>query len=297
MARSKAVSLVGDFKTEITTLAREVAKKKKELDKATELYKRTWKQLSKAYHDLMGLVEQLTEIKVHNTKKENALKKKIKDGRAENVRLTDVRNAYLGQMDTIKETLNVLGSKLMMLKEKELNETRSIDDIVIQVFSLNDAAVQASAAREDCLNRHVFPRLIDARGNLCSQITFASSNGLRKIVAMVNTMTIIRGDLAAEAQREIQHFIERVQKPAKVDPHIEVLFDITRQLLVEKISSKPGPSLYIFLNMEVDAEIFPELARAQVLLRQSIRSEKTNSYIRIYERASRTDTWEVVPQS
>ncbi len=297
MARSKAASLIGDFKTHTTTLGREVAKKKKELDKVTTLYKRTRKELTKAYADLMVLVDRLTDLKVHNTEKEKALKKKIKDGRAENVRLTDVRDAYFGQMEEIKDSLTTLGTRLVMLREQEVNETKSIDDIVIQVFGLNEAAVQAAAAREDCLKRHVFPRLIDTRGNLCSQITFTSSNGLRRVVAMVNTMTIIRGDLAKEAQREIQHFLERVQKPAQIDPNMEALFELTRQLLVEKTDFKVGPNLYRFLAMDLDAEIFPELAQAQLLLRQSIRSEKTNSYIRIYQRGGRTENWEVVPQS
>ncbi len=297
MARSKAASLIGDFKTEITTVGQEVAKKKKELDKLTDLYKQTRKKLSKAYQDLMGLVDQLADLKVHNTKKETELKKKIKSGKALNVKLTETRDAYLAQMEGVKEALAGLGTKHAMLREQELNETKNIDDIVIQVFGLNEAAVQASAAREDCLKRHVFPRLIDSRGNLCSQITFTSSDDLRRVVAMVNTMTIIRGDLAKEAQQEIQQFLERVQQPAKIDPTVEALFELTRQLLVEKTDFKVGPNLYRFIGMDLDAEIFPELARAQTLLRQSIRSEKTNSYIRIFKRASRTDNWEVVPQS
>ena len=297
MARSKATSLTSGFKTDIATLGRGVAKKKKEVDTLTALYTKTRKQLSKAYRDLMGLIDKLMDIKVHNTKKETTLQQKIKDGRAENVRLTELRDGYLKQIEDAKEELTVLGTKLMMLREHEINETKSMDDIVIQVFGLNEAVVQAAAAREDCLKRHVFPRLIDSQGNLLSQITFPSSDGLRRVVAMVNTMTIIRGDLAAEAQREIQQFMERVQKPAKIDPTMEALFELTRQLLIEKTDFKVGPDLYRFLAMDLDAGIFPELARAQMLLRQSIRSEKTNSYIRIYERSARTENWEVVPQS
>ena len=114
---------------------------------------------------------------------------------------------------------------------------------------------------------------------------------------MVNTMTIIRGDFAAEAKQQIQDFFARFQKPAKIDQSVEALYELTRQLLIEKTDFKVGPDLYRFLAMELENEIFPELARAQTLLRQSIRSERTNSYIRIYERKSRTNNWEVVPQS
>ncbi len=297
MARSKAVSHTSGLKTDIGGLGREVAKKKKELDTLTVHYKQTRKQLSKAYKDLMELVDKLADLKVRNTKKEAALLKKIKAGKVENVRLTEVRDGYLERIEKVNEELLELGTKLTMLREQEINEIKNIDDIVIQVFGLNEAVVQAAAAREDCLKRHVFPRLIDSQGNLLSQITFPSSDGLRRVVAMVNTMTIIRGDLAAEAQREIQQFMERVQKPAKIDPTMEALFELTRQLLIEKTDFKVGPDLYRFLAMDLDADTFPELARAQMLLRQSIRSEKTNSYIRIYERSSRTENWEVVPQS
>lgn len=288
---------VGGFKTRIAALERAISKAKRSLGKLTQLEKRSRGKWTKSYRIFVKAANDLTNLKVHGTKKEGDLGKKIRDWPKETIRLTDERNAYREQMEQAKEELAKLGTELAMLKEQEASETRSVDEVVTQVFELNAAVVQASAGREDCLKRHVFPRLLDERGNLRSQISFTSADGLRRVVAMVNTMTIIKGDLAAEAKTEIQGFFERFQKPTKVDRNVEALYELTRQLLVEKTAFKVGPDLYRFLAMELDADIFPELARAQSLLRQSIRSEKTNSYIRIYRRASRASKWEVVPQS
>ncbi len=297
MARTKTAKTTTQNVPRGVILQREIKLRKQELERQTTLFKATRKKLGRAYERLMGLVEQLMNIKVHGTKKETDLQQRIKDGRAENVRLTLLRNTCQDKIDALNDRLATLGIEMALLREQEISETKAIDEIVLQVFGLNRTVVEASMAREDCLKRHVFPRLIDKNGNLSSQITFASSDGLRKVVAMVNTMTIIRGDLAREAQDEIQSFIDHFQVRAKMDPSVEALFDLIRQVLVEKANFKPGPSMYRFLAMELDPVIFPELARAQTLLRQSIRSEKTNSYIRIYERTSRNDNWEVVPQS
>ena len=287
----------GNFKTHIIAIERGIKKDKRALAKFILLEERSRKKWTKGYHDFMQAARQLADLKTHNTKMEDRLRKKIENWPADTARLTQERDAHRKQIEHAKEELTKLGTRLATLKEQEINEIKTVDDIVVQVFGLNAAAVQASVAREDCLKRHVFPRLIDERGNLRRQVSFTSSNGLRRIVAMVNTMTIIKGDLAAEAKQEIQRFFERFQKPAKIDPNVDALYELTRQLLVEKTDFKVGPDLYRFLAMELDAEIFPELARAQTLLRQSIRSERTTSYIRIYERKSRADNWEVVPQS
>jgi hypothetical protein len=138
--------------------------------------------------------------------------------------------------------------------------------------------------------------LIDEKGKLRSQITFDSSDGLRRVVAMVNTMTIVRADLAAEAMANIQKFFDRVQQTAAMDATTQALYELTKKLLVEKTSFKVGPDLYRFLAIEFDSATLPELALAQQLLRESIRSEKTTSYIRIFERDSHTDKWRPVKQ-
>ncbi len=293
----KATDLAGSSKTQISVLEREVAKLKKEEARLTTLYENSRQKLGKAYTSLLNRVNQFADLEKLTTKKAAELKKRIKAGTAENIRLTDVRNAYFAQIDKTKTKLNEVAMQLMVLRERELNKIDSTNEIVTQVFALNDAVVQASAAREDCLKRHVFPHLLDDKGNPRRQITFQSSDGLRKVVAMVNTMTIIRGDLAEEAQREIQRFFERFQNPAKEEPQLQAMLEITRQLLVTKSKFTVGPLLYRFITMEIDTILFPELARAQLLIKQSIRSEKTNSYIRLFERKSTADKFEVVPQS
>ncbi|MFH1099214.1 MAG: hypothetical protein V1723_04855 [Candidatus Uhrbacteria bacterium] len=287
----------GGFKMRATVLEREINKKKRHLIKLVRLEERSRKEWTRVYCAFLKAVSQLTELKVHKTKKEAGLKRKIKDWPAETVRLTQERDSIRAKIKETEQALIALGTEQTKLLEQEANEIKTVDEIVTQVVALNAAVVRASNDREECLNRHVFPRLIDDKGNLRSQISFTSSDGLRRVVAMVNTMTIVRGDLAARAKSEIQCFFDRFQKVAEMADVVRPLFDLTRQLLVEKTDFKVGPDLYRFLSMELDAEIFPELSRAQMLLRQSIRSEKTSSYIRIYERKSRADPWEVVKQS
>ena len=287
----------GGFKTRVTDLEHKINKNKRHLAKLTRLEERSRKVWTKAYQLFLKAANQLTKLKVHGTRKEVGLIRKIRDWPVETIRLTKERDDLRAQIKQTEQALVKLGIEQAKLVEQQTNEIKTIDEIVTQVFGLNAAVVRASGDREDCLTRHVFPRLIDAKGNLRSQISFTSSDGLRRVVAMVNTMTIVRGDLAAQAKSEIQCFFDRFQRVTKMDDTVKSLFDLTRQLLVEKTDFKVGPDLYRFLSMELDADIFPELSRAQTLLRQSIRSEKTSSYIRIYERKSRTDPWEVVKQS
>lgn len=296
MKRKKTDS-AGGFKTRVALLDRQIIKGKRQLQKLTRLEERSRKVWTKAYHIFLKSANQLTELKIHGTKKETDLKKKIKDWPVETVRLTQERDSLRKQIKESEQALVALGTERATMLEQQSNETKTINEIVTQVFALNDAVVRASSDREACLNRHIFPRLVDSESNLRSQISFTSSDGLRRVVAMVNTMTIVRGDLAAQAKSEIQQFFERFQKTTKMDDTVKPLYDLTRELLVEKTDFKVGPDLYRFLAMELDTEIFPELSSAQTLLRQSIRSEKTTSYIRIYERASRTTSWEVVRQS
>ncbi len=278
-------------------LEREIKNGKRQLGKLIQLEKRSRKVWTKAYNFFLKAANQLVGLKIHGTKREAGLKKKIRDWPAETIKLTKERDGLRIQIEQAERALVILGVKQTKLVEQQINEVKTIDEIVTQIFGLNAAVVRASGDREDCLKRHVFPRLVDGKGNLRSQISFTSSDGLRRVVAMVNTMTIVRGDLAAQAKLKIQCFFDRFQRVAKMDDTVKPLFDLTRQLLVEKTDFKVGPDLYRFLSMELDADIFPELSEAQTLLRQSIRSEKTSSYIRIYERKSRTDPWEVVKQS
>ncbi|MES2749049.1 MAG: hypothetical protein V4606_01510 [Patescibacteria group bacterium] len=285
------------LKTEILVLESQKKKLKKELAKLTKEFEKIRTKLGVEYKKVPALAKELRAIKVHGTKKELALHKKLDDCVESNEKLQVVREEYTTKIEKLKEELTNLELKLMVLKERELSKIDANDEMITQVFALNDAMVQASTAREQFLKRHVFPFLIDENGNMRSQITHTTSDELRKMVVMVNTLTIMKPDLAAEAQREVQSFFDRFEKPSLADPYVEAMFTITRQLLVEKTTVKVGPNLSRFISMELDGEIFPELARAQLLYKQSIWSKKTNSYIRLYARQSKHDKFEVVPQS
>lgn len=297
MIKKSKTASTGGFKTRITLLERKITANNRELRKLNSLEERARKVWTKSYHIFLKAASRLSELKIHGTKKEADLKKIIKNWPAETIRLTRERDSLRQQIKGAEQTLALLGTERTMILEQQLNETKTIDEIVTQVFALNTAVVRASTDREECLNRHVFPRLIDENSELRSQISFTSVDGLRRVVAMVNTMTIVRGDLASEAKRNIENFFTRFEKAATLDETVKPLYDLTRELLVEKTDFKVGPDLYRFLAMELNAEVFPELGKAQTLLRQSIRSEKTTSYIRIYERQERTSNWEVVRQS
>lgn len=297
MKRNTKTDSAGGFKKHVALLERQIIKEKHQLQKLTRLEERARKVWTKAYHIFLKSANQLAELKIHGTKKEADLRKKINDWPAETVVLTKERDILRKQIKESEQALVALGTERAMILEQQSNETKTINEVVTQIFALNDAVVRASSDREACLNRHIFPRLLDSEGNLRSQLSFTSSDGLSRVVAMVNTMTIVRGDLAGEAKDQIELFFARFEKVATMDQSVKPLYDLTRELLVEKTNFKVGPDLYRFLAMELDADIYPELSKAQTLLRQSIRSEKTTSYIRIYRRESRTTNWEVVRQS
>lgn len=283
-------------KTTVKELRRQIALKKRELEKTTYKEAKSRKRWTAEYGRYMQAGEDLADLKMHGTAKEKTLKEKVKGWRKRSRALTDERNTFREAMRKSQEELNKLGLELARVTEQANNETDATDEIVTQVFSLNGVVVRAATDREDCLKRHVFPRLLDPDGQLCSQVSFTSSDGLRRVVAMVNTMTIVRGDLASQAQSEIERFFARFSATA-MDKTTAALYKLTKEILVEKTNFKVGPDLYRFLGMELDEELFPELSLAQRLLRRSIRSEKTNSYIRLYERSSTSSKWEVVKQS
>ena len=285
------------FNFRIRSLEQQIGKKKRELEKYTMLEKRSREKWTKSYHAYMMAATQLTEITHHGTKREAGLHGKIRGWPKLTTMLTKARDGFRIQIDAVREELIKLGTEFTKLVEQQTGDANATDEIVTQVFELNNTVVRAAGAREDCLNRHVFPRLIDEHGKLSSQVSFTSSNGLRRVVAMVNTMTIVSGDMAGRAMAEIQRFFDRFKQEAEMDANLRALYELTRQLLVEKTSFKVGPDLYRFIAMTLDAGIFPELSTAQHLLRQSIRSEKTTSYIRLYARPRHTDAWEVVRQS
>lgn len=283
------------FKKKIAELTKAINKGKHELERINDKEARSRKKWTAEYGKYMKAAADLAAIKIHNTAKEKKLQHKILDWPKRTVELTKDRDSFRTKAKNIEEDLIRLGLQLTRLTEQQNSEAGAINEIVIQVFSLNDVVVRAAKDREECLKRHVFPRLM-VDGKLSSQVSFTSTDGLRRVVAIVNTMTLIQGDLANMAKLEIEKFFSRFQATAMTED-AKMLFELTKHLLVEKTNFKVGPELYKFLSLTLDEQIFPELSLAQHYLRQSIRSEKTNKYIRLYERTSTADRWEVVPQS
>ncbi len=286
------------FKTRIKILERKIAAKKKELAKLESLEARSRAKWTKENRAFREAAKQLARLKTFGTHKHKRLQEKVDSNWDQrSVELTKERDVLRKQMTDTSQVLVTLGLELAKLKEQENGQTRETDEIVTQVFALNEVVVRASSDRSDYLTRQIFPRLLDDTGQPLSQVSLTSSDGLRRVVAMTNTMTIVQADMAAQAMGLIQRFFDRFQQTAEMDANSRALYELTRQLLVEKTSFKVGPDLYRFLGMELDASIFPELAEAQDLLRRSIRSEKTSSYIRLYTRTSMTDKWVDVRQS
>lgn len=283
------------MKKKIDALRRQLVRGKQKLEKITIQEEKTRKKWTAEYGKYMKAAEDLARLKIHGTAKETSLRAKVLGWPKRTVELTKNRDAARKEGKKIEEQLIQLGLELTRLTEQEGGEVGLTDEIVTQVFALNDVVVRAAVDREDCLTRHVFPRLI-IDGKLCSQVSFTKSDGLRRVVAMVNTMTIVQGDLAIQAKAEIEKFFARFQATA-MNQNTKALYELTKQILIEKTNFKVGPDLYRFLGMELDEEVFPELSLAQHLLRKSIKSEKTNSYIRLFERKTSKDKWEVVRQS
>ncbi len=287
----------GGFKTQNRTLTRKIEKLQKELAVLVKQEQRACNRWVKGYGGYRKAAKGLTEVSRLGTKKFQYLSNIVNGWDKETVRLTIERDALREKVAEKKNEIETAATERLLLQERHLSDSKAFDEIVTQVFSLNEVVVRASEDRGDCLKRHVFPRLYDAKGNLRSQISFVSADGLRKVVAMVNTMTLLRPDLAAKAKELVQQFFERFREVTEMDPSVKPLYDLTQQLLIEKTGFKVGPSLHQFLGMELPADVFPELAEAQMLLRQSLRSEKTNSYIRLYRRDAVTSPWVPVPQS
>lgn len=283
-------------KTKLDEIRRAMKRGEKEFEKLVRKEKRSRDIWTKAYYAFIKAGEILAGLKVHGTKKETSLREIILGWRTKTVELTQERDTLRAQIKKAEEALQRQRIAMAQLVEQTAGLSRATNEVVNQVFAYNDAVVQAATIRENYLTAHVFSRLIDENGNLRSQITFDSADGLRRVVAMVNTMTIVCADLADEAMDNIQRFFDRFQQTAAMDATMQALYDLTKKVLIEKTAFKVGPDLYRFLAIEFDSATLPELAFAQRLLRESIRSEKTTSYIRIFVRDSRTSKWQSVKQ-
>ena len=263
----------------------------KKLEKLKREEAKARKKWTDGYRKYLKAAKTLATITRHRTKKERKSRNIILEWDKETVELTkkrdDIRVAILIEEEGITR-FRIRYAEL--LKETEA-KIKADDEIVKQVFSLSLTAAEAFEKRNAYLNEHAYTRLVDADGNLRSQITLDHSDGKKRVVVMTNTITIVASDLASEAKKYIEDFFNEFQSQVEMDPLTHKLYELTRKLLIEKTKFKIGPDLYVFLSIDLDEEIFPKLAKAQQLLKLSLRSEKTSSYIRLYERENRNSPW------
>jgi len=204
--------------------------------------------------------------------------------------ITAKRDIARDENEKIKKQLEKLKVELATVMERDRMEQSTTDNVVNQIFLFRDSIVNALEEMNAFLNENVYDKLIGTDGKLRSQLTIDSSDGTRRVVAMVNSISKVDPNLAAEALLQINVFFERiVPKEREMDDATVALYELTQKILVEKTSFKVGPDLYRFLSLDLNNEVFPELVKAQRLLKRSLRSEKTNRYIKLYERKTRND--------
>lgn len=246
---------------------------------------------NKNYQRFLKATEFLANARNNKTKAFARAAEIVRQWRLQSENLTKRRDQYRDDINLWQDKKKQVEVELSVLHAQLESQIRETDGIVDQVFALNDSVVQALESRDAYVSNHVYNRLFDDKGHLRSQVTIDSADGLRRVVAMVNTITKIEPVLAAEALRLIESFFAKYQQQSEVDAVIRSWIEITSALLIEKVSFKVGPNLYRFLGVDIDSDLLPELAQAQMLLRKSLRSEKTNTYLRLYCRTSRVDRW------
>jgi len=253
-----------------------------------------WK---KAYHYYMKVTSQLEKKRHSNSKKVERMWATVIAWPAESGRLTRQRDTLRAQIDVVRQQLTACDLQLLQLENTVAQLHQKNDAIVDRVFALNDEVVKAVRSRNVYLMSQVFTYLRKPDGTLHRQVSFMSSNQLRKVTAMVNTISYLEASLAEMAEEEINKFFGRYQVPQVADSLMASITELLKNVLTSKRTFQVGQSLYEFLTLNLDSQIFPELVRAQEYLKAGLRSKKTTSYIRIYSRPTVTDKWQLVPQS
>lgn len=252
---------------------------------------------TKEYNRFMEKASEVAHLTIHGTLKEKNLQEAITSWPKRTKEITKNRDEKRIEIEKAKEQKQKyeleLAGILAGIKAREERETTIVD----QVFSLNAAVIEALELRNSFLTENVYDRLFDEQGNLRSQITIDNADGTKRVRAMVNTITRVESELAEKAIAKINNFFDRIMPGTEMDKITSTLFELTKKILIEKTSFNIGPDFYRFISIEFDTDLFPELKIAQELLRKSLRSEKTNSYIRLYERASAKDKWRAIPQT
>jgi len=282
---------VNGYKAQIRALEKEIAR----LQKEEADLRKNW---TKRYQNYRKASMALARITLENidSAEISEYRQIVIGWDEETVRLTKARDVKRNEIAAKQAELQELKQQFVALRERLGAESKADDEIVERVFGLNELVVQAAQQKEEFLSAQVYGRLFDAEGNQRRQVSIVDASGLRKVVALVNSITTVRSDLAEQALGLINQFFNGFREQVE-DPTVTALMELTKNILVEKKTFKVGPDLYRFLGIDIDEALFPELKQAQKLLRLSLRSEKTTSYIRLYERASIKDKWQPVPQS
>lgn len=283
--------------TEIQKNERLNKRLQQQLEKLTAAELLARQRWTKGYQRFMKASLDLAGLKITQSKRADRLRQMIQAWPNDNAVLTRQRDNLREQLEAVRKQLNDCDFRLAQLAHSIASVSQATDEIVDRVFALNAEVVMAARQRDNYLMSKVFPRLRRADGSLGRQVTFISSDQLRKVVALVNSITHVDAALAEAAEREINNFFARYQIPLVDDLLMAKIRDLLHNVLTSKRTFQVGPSLYEFLTLNLDGQIFPELVRAQDYLKAGFRSEKTNSYIRIYSRPSVTDKWQPVPQS
>lgn len=283
-------------KTRIVRLEVGIRKCEKALAKLEANEMKARKRWTTAYHSFLKATVDLAGLNRFNTLRHENLCKKVTQWPEKSAVLTRKRDETRMAIAKQKAEIARQSIELSAVIVKEKAEQKAVDDLVEQVHLLNNGVITALEIRNHYLSSRVYGLMVDEKGNLRSQLTWVNSDQTKKVVAMMNTIQLVSPDLADQAMEKIRNFFARFQEKAVMDEAVQAMYDLTKKLLVEKMQFRVGPNLYRFLSLELDSEIFPELRSAQDLLKRSIRSEKTNTYIRLYKRASRADNWEPIKQ-
>jgi len=281
-------------KSRIDILQSLICKGEKALKKWKKIEAKARAKWTRGYRSFITAAKSLANatIRQFETKKYERWAKTVSEWGEKNVEWTKERDQAREEIRKQEEKLQKLRVELASLIEKVEAEKKAQDEIINNVFSLNETVVQALQSRNEYLTARIYHKLIDEDGNLCRQRTFDRSDGLRRVVALVNSITIVDKELVDKAMKLMNKFFKKFKnEEGELPKEVQAMYDLTKQLLIEKISYKVGPTLSQFISMELDRETMPELYEAQILLRKSIRTEKTESYIQLYSRASRADKW------
>lgn len=274
-----------------------VKKAEKEFARLQKLEAQARLAWTKAYRIFKKAAVDIAALKIHDTKREEHLKNIINGWDEKGAILTLKRDHCRREIAEKEKEISEKKIELAKIRTQIENAKNIDDSLVDQVFRLNDTVTAALMNRNDFLSANVYHRLIDEKGKLSTQLTINNSFGTKRVVALVNSIHIVDAHKAAEAKDLIQKFFDNLQANIEMDVTTRALYDLTQKLLVEKTSFKIGPTFYQFISLDINADIFPDLVMAQDLLKSSLRSEKTSSYIRLYTRLDRHSNWIPVKQS